>query len=66
MKLKKAVITAAGKSQRSLPLQTLIDRDGAQKSALCIILEEALSAGISEICLVVSYMVGIALIGRQH
>ena len=53
MKLKKAVITAAGKSQRSLPLQTLIDRDGAQKSALCIILEEALSAGISEICLVV-------------
>ena len=28
MEIKKAVITAAGRSQRGLPLQTLIDRDG--------------------------------------
>ncbi len=53
MKLKKAVITAAGASQRTLPLQMLIDRDGAAKSALCIVLEEILSAGIAEMCVVV-------------
>ena len=28
MKIAKAVITAAGSGQRTLPLQTLIDRDG--------------------------------------
>jgi UTP--glucose-1-phosphate uridylyltransferase len=53
MKIKKAVITAAAPSQRSLPLQTLVDRDGATKSALRIILEEAASAGIDEACLVI-------------
>ena len=31
MRIKKAVITAAGQNQRALPLQTLIDRDGAGK-----------------------------------
>jgi len=54
MKVRKAVITAAGKSQRSLPLQTLIDSDGVQKSALRIVVEEALSAGVESICVVVS------------
>lgn len=53
MKITKAVITAAGRSQRTLPLQTLIDRDGASKSVLRIIVEEVLSAGIEEICVVV-------------
>lgn len=53
MKITKAVITAAGRNQRTLPLQTLIDRDGVSKSVLCIIMEEALRAGIEEICLVV-------------
>lgn len=53
MKLKKAVITAAGKGQRTLPLQTLVDRDGVQKSALQVIIEEILSAGINDICIVV-------------
>jgi UTP--glucose-1-phosphate uridylyltransferase len=51
--IKKAVITAAGKSQRTLPLQTLVDRDGSQKTALAIIVEEVLKAGIEEICIVV-------------
>ncbi|MGV3774033.1 MAG: sugar phosphate nucleotidyltransferase [Verrucomicrobiales bacterium] len=51
--IKKAVITAAGRTQQALPLQTLVDCDGVQKSALRIILEEALSAGVDEICLVV-------------
>src|SRR5580658_9828427 len=51
--IKKAVITAAGKNQATLPLQTLVDRDGSQKTALMIILEEVLKAGIEEICVVV-------------
>src|SRR5687767_5446150 len=50
---KRAVITAAGRNQHTLPLQTLVDRDGTQKSALRIIVEEALSSGVEDICLVV-------------
>jgi len=53
VEIKRAIITAAGKTQRSLPLQTLVDRDGAQKTALAIIIEEILQAGIEEICVVV-------------
>ena len=53
MDIKKAIITAAGKSQATLPLQTLVDRDGSQKTALIIIVEEVLKAGIEEICVVV-------------
>jgi UTP--glucose-1-phosphate uridylyltransferase len=50
--IKKAVITAAGKSQRTLPLQTLVDRDGVTKTALRILVEEILAAGVEEICVV--------------
>ncbi|HOV98084.1 MAG TPA: sugar phosphate nucleotidyltransferase [Bacteroidota bacterium] len=53
MKITKAVITAAGKGQRNLPLQTLIDRDGQQKSVLTIILDEVVRAGVKDICIVV-------------
>lgn len=53
MEIKKAIITAAGKNQRSLPLQTLVDRDGHTKTALRILIEEILSAGIEQICVVV-------------
>ncbi|MDB6029620.1 MAG: UTP--glucose-phosphate uridylyltransferase [Verrucomicrobiales bacterium] len=53
MQIKKAVITAAGKNQRTLPLQTLVDRDGATKTALTIIIEEILRAGVEEICVVI-------------
>lgn len=53
MDIKRAVITAAGKSQRTLPLHTLVDRDGQTKTALAIIVEEILQAGIEEIALVV-------------
>lgn len=52
MKIAKAVITAAGKGQRHLPLQTLIDRDGQQKSVLSVIIEEVVRAGINDICIV--------------
>lgn len=54
MEIKKAIITAAGANQRTLPLQTLVDRDGAPKSALGILMEEVLTAGVEEICAVVS------------
>src|SRR5688500_15703147 len=54
MKVRKAVITAAARSQRALPLQTLVDRDGAQKSCLRIIVDEALSTGVEDVCVVVS------------
>lgn len=52
MKVKKAVITVAGRGQRNLALQTLIDRDGTEKSVLTILIEEALGAGIEEVGLV--------------
>ena len=53
MKIRKAIITAAGRTQRTLPLQTLVDRDGVERSALRIILNEAASAGIEEVCVIV-------------
>lgn len=54
MRVTKAVITAAGRTQRSLPLQRVVDRDGAPKAILSIIVEEALSAGVEQICVIVS------------
>ncbi|MGD9420387.1 MAG: sugar phosphate nucleotidyltransferase [Verrucomicrobiota bacterium JB025] len=53
MKVTKAVITAAGGNQRTLPLQTLVDRDGIQKSALAILVEQTIKAGIEEIAVIV-------------
>jgi UTP--glucose-1-phosphate uridylyltransferase len=53
MKVRKAVITAAGAQQRTLPLQTLIDRDGVEKPILRILLEEVFSAAIDQACVVV-------------
>lgn len=54
MTIRKAVVTAAGQNQRALPLQTLIDRDGVEKSVLRIVVEEALSSNAAEIGIVVS------------
>ena len=53
MEIKRAIITAASKTQRTLPLQTLVDSDGVTKTALRILLEEIRSAGIEDICVVV-------------
>jgi len=52
-RIARAVITAAGEGQRMLPLHGLVDRDGAEKTALQVIIEEALSAGIERVGLVV-------------
>src|SRR6266851_2529908 len=62
MKVSKAVITAAGRGTRQYPATSvvqkemlpLVDRDGLTKPLIQIIAEEALDAGISEVCIVVS------------
>jgi UTP--glucose-1-phosphate uridylyltransferase len=54
MNVRKAVITAAGRDQRGLPLQALVDRDGVERKALEIIVEEAVAAGAQEVCVVVA------------
>jgi UTP--glucose-1-phosphate uridylyltransferase len=53
LRFQKAVITAAGPDQRALPLQTLVDRDGHEKSVLGILIEQALAAKVEEIAVVV-------------
>ena len=54
MNIRKAVVTAAGRGQQALPLQTFVDRDGVEKTALQIITEEALAAGVVEIGMIVA------------
>ena len=59
--IRKAVITAAGKGTRQYPatnavqkeLFPLVDRDGITKPTIQIIVEEAIAAGIEEVCIVV-------------
>lgn len=53
MNVSRAVITAAGPKQRALPLQLLVDRDGRQKAVLRILVEEAVRAGIHDVCVVI-------------
>lgn len=61
-RIRKAVITAAGRGTRMYPATTtiqkemlpLMDRDGIVKPAIQIIIEEALDSGIEEVCLVVN------------
>ncbi len=61
-RVRKAVITAAGKGTRQYPASTtvqkamfpLVDRDGLTKPTLQIIAEEAFEAGIEELAIVVS------------
>ncbi len=59
-KVKKAVITAAGRGTRQYPASSavqkemfpLVDRDGLTKPVIQIIAEEALESGIEEICII--------------
>jgi UTP--glucose-1-phosphate uridylyltransferase len=53
-KIRKAIITAAGHSQKRIPLQSLTDQNGETKPAIAIIIQEMLDAGIEQIGLVVS------------
>lgn len=54
MKIQKAVVTAAAPNQRTLPLQTIIDRDGEEKPVLRILVEEIRRAGVEQIAVVIS------------
>src|SRR5262245_59838335 len=54
MDIRHAVITAAGRWHRTLPLQTLVDRGGVERKALEILVAEAVEAGIDEICIVIA------------
>ena len=53
MQVRKAVITAAAPNQNRLPLQQLVDRNGDDKTALQLIVEETVAAGVEEICVVI-------------
>ncbi|TWU58009.1 sugar phosphate nucleotidyltransferase [Rubripirellula reticaptiva] len=53
MQVLKAVITAAAPNQNRLPLQQLVDAHGEEKTALQLIIEETVAAGVEEICLVI-------------
>ncbi len=53
MHVRKAVITAAAPNQNTLPLQRLVDRQGREKTALQLVLEEVVGAGVEEICLII-------------
>jgi len=60
VRISKAVITAAGRGARQFPafdavqkaMMPVVDRDGVAKPVLQVIAEEAIEAGIEEICVV--------------
>ncbi len=53
MQIRKAVITAAGRDQRNLPMQTLFDQQGKERSVLSLVVREAVRAGITDVGIVV-------------
>lgn len=53
MKIRKAVITAAGSQHARLPLQTLVDRRGEVRTALRLTLDEVIDSGIEEVGIVI-------------
>lgn len=54
MKIRKAVITAAGPDQRHLPLQAVTSRSGASQTALQVLLDEVFASGITSAQVVVA------------
>ena len=53
MSIRRAVVTAASPAEKSLPLQNLVDQQGEPKTALQLIADEAVGAGVEEICVVI-------------
>jgi UTP--glucose-1-phosphate uridylyltransferase len=53
MKIRKAVITAAGDQHARLPLQTLVDRRGEVRTALRLMLDEVVESGIDDVAIIV-------------
>jgi UTP--glucose-1-phosphate uridylyltransferase len=54
MKIQKAIITAAHREQRHLPLQTMIDREGRARTVLAMLVDEIAASGINQLCIVIS------------
>lgn len=54
MKIKKAVITAAGPDQHRLPLQTLVSPDGQTKTAAAFLLDEIFASGIDSAAIIIA------------
>ncbi|WP_145077361.1 sugar phosphate nucleotidyltransferase [Aureliella helgolandensis] len=53
MRVRKAIITAAGVDRTQLPLQTVVDRVGRVRTALDLLIDEVVAAGIEEIAVVI-------------
>ncbi|MGN6544723.1 MAG: sugar phosphate nucleotidyltransferase [Aureliella sp.] len=53
MPITKAIITSASPSQARLPLQSVVDRGGQVRTALELILEEIIGAGIEDVAIVI-------------
>jgi UTP--glucose-1-phosphate uridylyltransferase len=54
MKIRKAVITAAGSDQRHLPLQAVTSRSGSSQTALQVLLDEVFASGITSLAVIVA------------
>lgn len=53
MRVRKAVITAAGDRHSSLPLQSVVDRSGEVRTALRLTLDEIVQSGVEDIAIVI-------------
>lgn len=53
MPITKAIITSASPAQARLPLQSVVDRGGQVRTALELILQEIISAGIDKVAIVI-------------
>ncbi len=53
MHITKAIITSASPNQARLPLQTVVDRGGQVRTALELVLEEIIGAGIEDVAIVI-------------
>ncbi|MFM8727568.1 MAG: UTP--glucose-1-phosphate uridylyltransferase, partial [Planctomycetaceae bacterium] len=53
MRVRKAVITAAGDRHASLPLQSVVDRSGEVRTALRLTLDEIVQSGVEDIAIVI-------------
>ena len=54
MSIRRAVVTAASPTEKSLPLQNLVDQQGEPKTALQLIADEAVGAGVEDCLLYTS------------
>ena len=53
MRIRKAVITAAGETHETLPLQTVVDRSGELRTVIRNTLDQIFEAGIEEVAIII-------------